>query len=173
MMKHALLFSIGVIAASAARALTVDEQVEMVAAHNKWRQEAGVPDVQWSPAIAATAQKWADTLKTRHACNMTHSATKGLGENLYRASAVWYSNGTTRLQQVTPAKVTDRWASEKQNYNYTSNACAAGQMCGHYTQVVWKTTTEIGCAKAVCGDNTQVWVCNYAPPGNWRGQRPF
>jgi len=145
----------------------------MVAAHNKWRHEVGVPDVKWSPAIAATAQRWADTLKSRQACTMTHSATKGLGENLFRAGALRYSNGSTKLQPVTPARVIDNWSGEKQHYDYASNSCAAGKMCGHYTQVVWRTTTEIGCAKALCGDNSQVWVCNYAPSGNWRGQKPY
>jgi pathogenesis-related protein 1 len=67
----------------------------------------------------------------------------------------------------------DAWGSEKKDYNRASNTCARGKMCGHYTQVVWRTTTDIGCARAVCSDQSQVWVCNYAPPGNWRGQRPF
>jgi pathogenesis-related protein 1 len=39
--------------------------------------------------------------------------------------------------------------------------------------VVWKNTTEVGCAMAVCPDFIQVWVCSYNPPGNVSGQKPF
>ena len=159
--------------ASTAHALTPPEQTEMVNAHNRWRQQVGVPDVQWSPPLAATAQKWADNLKHHQGCSPSHSPASGSGENLYWASPIRHSSGAVALQPVSAAKVTDAWGSEKQFYDHASNACAAGKMCGHYTQVVWKSTTEIGCAKAVCGDHSQVWVCQYTPPGNWRGQRPF
>ena len=45
-------------------------------------------------------------------------------------------------------------------------------MCGHYTQIVWKTTTEFGCAKSICEGNV-TWVCNYNPPSNWVGEKPY
>jgi pathogenesis-related protein 1 len=173
MQGTALGLVLAVIAINPAVALTPTEREDMVAAHNRWRREAGVPAVRWSPAIAASAQQWADHLQQTRNCNMTHSATRALGENLYWASPMRYSNGATRLQEVTPARVTDSWGNEKQDYDYASNTCARGRVCGHYTQVVWRITTDIGCAKAVCGDHSQVWVCNYAPPGNWRGQRPY
>jgi pathogenesis-related protein 1 len=157
----------------AAHALTPAEQNDMVAAHNRWRQEVGAPEVKWSAHLAATAQGWADKLQQNQGCKMTHSGTSGLGENLYWASPLSYSDGTKKTQAVNATRVTDAWGSEKKHYDYASNTCAGGKVCGHYTQVVWKTTTEIGCAKAVCGDHSQVWVCHYAPPGNWRGQRPY
>jgi pathogenesis-related protein 1 len=156
-----------------AYALTPAEQSEMVAAHNQWRQEAGVPELKWSASLATTAQGWANNLKQNQGCNMTHSNTRGIGENLYWASALMYSDGKRELQPVSATKVTESWGSEKQHYDYANNTCASGHVCGHYTQVVWKITTEVGCAKAVCGDHTQVWVCNYSPPGNWRGQKPY
>jgi pathogenesis-related protein 1 len=167
------LMAVSAFFASTADALTLPEQTDMVAAHNRWRQEAGVPEVRWSPPLAATAQKWADHLKQHQGCNPSHSAARGLGENLYWASPIRHFSGAAKPQAVTAATVTDSWGSEKQHYDHAGNTCAAGKMCGHYTQVVWRTTTEIGCAKAVCGDHSQVWVCNYTPPGNWRGQRPF
>lgn len=55
------------------------------------------------------------------------------------------------------------------------------KQCGHYTQIVWRNTTHVGCATKVCDKNSpfqgftrwQFWVCNYSPPGNFVGQRPY
>ena len=46
------------------------------------------------------------------------------------------------------------------------------QSCGHYTQVVWANTLSVGCGVAVCPTGTIV-VCNYAPPGNYVGEKPY
>jgi pathogenesis-related protein 1 len=156
-----------------AQALTPAEQSAMVAAHNQWRKADGVADVRWSDALAATSRQWADQLKDNNACRMKHSAAKGYGENLYWASARRWSDGRVELQNITPARVVNTWGEEKKDYDYAANTCAPGKQCGHYTQVVWKSTTEVGCARAVCADQSQVWVCQYTPPGNWRGQKPF
>lgn len=152
--------------------LNTAEESEMVAAHNKVRQAVGVPDVKWSDSLAATAQSWADTLKSK-GCKLEHSKRKGLGENIYWASPLRWSSGKTDVQQIAPAKVVQSWADESANYNYSTNSCAAGKVCGHYTQLVWKTTTEIGCGKAICTDKSQVWVCNYQPAGNILGRKPY
>jgi hypothetical protein len=49
--------------------------------------------------------------------------------------------------------------------------------CGHYTQVVWRTSTELGCGVASCktqdGWNQDIWICNYGPAGNIGGQKPY
>lgn len=153
--------------------LTSAQQADMVAAHNKWRDTVGRPALKWSSSLADTAQAWANSLKNDQACNMTHSRTPGLGENLFWASALMYSDGTTQLQAMNAAQVVDDWANERLNYRYNSNSCARGKVCGHYTQLVWKNTTEVGCGKAVCADNSQIWVCNYSPAGNYIGEKPY
>jgi len=158
--------------AMAAQALTPEEQGAMVNAHNHWRRAAGVPDLRWSAPLADTAQRWADQLQ-QQGCRPSHSGTRRLGENLYWASPRYHSGGATQVQHVRAGDVVNAWASEQRDYDHASNTCARGKICGHYTQVVWNSTTDIGCAKAVCTDRSQVWVCNYAPPGNWRGQRPY
>ena len=76
-----------------------------------------------------------------------------------------------------PSKVVDEWGSETQYYDYGSNTCQAGQQCGHYTQVIWRSTQQVGCGSAVCnrgdGWEAEIWVCQCLPPGNYQGQRPY
>lgn len=148
---------------------------EMVAAHNRWRKTVGVPPLVYSQDLAASAQAWADHLKQDNRCRMQHSQPdRRYGENLFWASALEWSNGKRDLQMIGPDAVVDDWAGERANYDYKNNRCARGKMCGHYTQLVWRTSTTVGCAVAVCEDTReQVWVCQYQPPGNWAGKRPY
>merc|ERR1711970_1279230 len=47
-------------------------------------------------------------------------------------------------------------------------------MIGHYTAIVWAGTTHVGCGKARCpGDGGDIITCNYFPPGNYEGERPY
>jgi len=164
-----------VLASPPARAADFDP-VAFVTAHNKWRADVGVTEkLSYSPGLAQAAQAWADSLKRTHHCQMRHSNLDGrYGENLYWASAMQWSDGRKEWQRVTPEQVVVSWASEKAHYDYDSNSCAPEQVCGHYTQVVWRTTRAVGCAMAACEDNKeQVWVCQYEPAGNWVGERPY
>ena len=141
---------------------------EMVAAHNRWRAQVGVGGVTYSAALAASAQAWAEHLRDSNQCKLQHSSSR-YGENLYWASA--WSNGTK--QDVPDKDVVDSWGSEKRDYNYQDNSCVPGQVCGHYTQVVWANTKAIGCGVAICSNNAQIWACQYEPAGNWVGQKPY
>lgn len=147
--------------------LDTAQQTEMVAPHNRWRKEIGVPAVSWSADLASKAQAWANHLKETRGCNQMHSGSAGVGENLYWASPKRWSSGKTEEQSISPADVVDSWAQERKDYTYRTNSCATGKVCGHYTQVVWRITTEVGCGKAVCSDKSQVWVCNYKPAGKF------
>jgi uncharacterized protein YkwD len=131
---------------------------EMLASHNQVRAQVGVGPVTWSPSLAAYAQQWADRLAVSNL--FEHRTENRYGENLY-----W---GQGRA--ASPRDVVSSWASEVKNYNYNANSCRG--VCGHYTQLVWKKTTEIGCAVAKVRDQ-EYWVCNYNPPGNYIGQKPY
>lgn len=168
-----LVITLSAFALNTAYACDATQQTEMVTAHNKYRSIVGAPALTWSATLATTAQAHADKLKATQGCNPAHSHAAGLGENLFWASAISYSNGPSKLQEITPTQVTDSWGREKDDYSYATNTCAPGKVCGHYTQVIWKATTEIGCGNAVCSDNTQIWVCNYSPPGNYVGQKTY
>lgn len=152
------------------------DSAAIIAAHNKWRTKVGVTaKLTYSPALAVKAQIWADNLNHTNDCKMRHSEPDGqYGENLYWASALNWSDGRRELQDVSPEKVVDSWGSEKADYDYANNRCAPGKKCGHYTQMVWRTTTTVGCARAVCEDtHEQIWVCQYQPAGNWVGRKPY
>ncbi|MBP0019604.1 MAG: pathogenesis-related family 1 protein [Cyanobacteria bacterium SBLK] len=133
---------------------------QMVNAHNKWRDTVNVPHLQWSPALANYAQEWANKLLREN--KFEHRQNLPYGENLASASG----------QQLSPERVVDMWGNEVQDYNYNNNSCRPGKMCGHYTQVVWDSTREVGCAVAR-NNRREVWVCNYNPPGNIIGRKPY
>lgn len=150
----------------------------MLETHNQVRAAVSVNPLTWSSSMSSYAQEWATHLANNNNCQMQHRSAAGantlsVGENLYWASPVTWSDGRTEVQSVTPAQVANAWASEKPDYDYASNTCAAGKICGHYTQMVWNTTLEVGCGMAFCPDKGQIWVCNYNPPGNWVGQKPY
>jgi KaiC/GvpD/RAD55 family RecA-like ATPase len=75
-----------------------------------------------------------------------------------------------RLRTEDQAQVVSSWSAEGNNYNSEENSCSS--VCGHYTQIVWRDSKEVGCGSARNG-NRQVWVCEYNPPGNFVGQRPY
>jgi len=170
-----IIIAAAILSALSAQADEIDSAA-ITAEHNKWRAEAGVAEkLRYSPALAKSAQAWANQLKQTHHCQMVHSSAHGrYGENIYWSSALIWSNGKTELRNVAPKELVDDWASERADYDYARNECTSSTTCGHYTQMVWRSTTELGCAVAVCNDtHEQVWVCHYQPAGNISGERPY
>ncbi len=121
-----------------------------------------MPPLMWSSTVAAAAQAWSDN------CMFAHGGMGNYGQNIY-ASA-----GSTAADAV----VAD-WVAEKANYDYASNTCSG--TCGHYTQVVWAASLNLGCGVTNCTQNSpfqgfpswQMWVCDYDPAGNFNGERPY
>jgi len=121
----------------------------------------------WSEDAAQVAQAWANN------CVYQHNSGRGnRGENIA---------ANTPSGSWGPANVVAAWAGEASDYDYASNTCASGKECGHYTQIVWRDTQRVGCAMATCMKNSpfgngqpwDFWVCDYEPPGNFVGQRPY
>ncbi|WP_257387632.1 CAP domain-containing protein [Tahibacter caeni] len=132
---------------------------------------AAVPSLgllRWDAAIATFAQNYANN------CQYAHNPSAPYGENLY-AGAV-SSGFPTNVE----AAAATGWANEAASYNYAANSCSG--VCGHYTQMVWRTTAAVGCGLRQCTTNSPFqppftnWtlvVCNYSPAGNVIGQRPY
>jgi len=143
-------------------------------AHNRIRAKHHVPPLKWSDKLAKYSQQWANQMGRGSSCKMYHRpGTPPYGENLYRSTAIVWSNGRREVSPVTIKNVVKAWTDEERWYNYNRNSCQSGQQCGHYTQAVWKKTTEVGCAIKVCNDRSQTWVCSYNPAGNYTGVRPY
>ncbi len=143
-------------------------------AHNRVRIRHGLQPLKWSNKLASYSEQWANHLGASGRCKMIHRpGTPPYGENLYWASPLSWSTGKTSVQDVSIQEVVKTWADEEKWYDYTSNRCEPGKQCGHYTQIVWQDTSEVGCALKVCADKSQSWVCSYNPAGNYVGQRPY
>jgi hypothetical protein len=133
---------------------------DLVAAHNLIRSKVGVPPLAWSDNLAQVAQKWANKLIVAGA--FQHSPETRYGENLFRITG----DGATS----NPFDVVNAWGGESDFYRYDTNTCHGE--CGHYTQIVWRDTKQVGCAVAR-DPRHEVWVCEYAPFGNVIGERPY
>ncbi|ONK64376.1 uncharacterized protein A4U43_C07F25160 [Asparagus officinalis] len=133
---------------------------DYVDAHNAARAAVNVGPVHWNETLAAYAQNYAS--QRIGDCQLVHSGGP-YGENIF-----W---GLGR--EFTAADAVNAWVDEKKYYDYSSNTCASGQVCGHYTQVVWAKSTSIGCARVKCNSGAIFIVCEYYPPGNIVGQRPY
>ncbi|KAM4835438.1 peptidase inhibitor 16 isoform 1-T1 [Thomomys bottae] len=151
-------------------ALRKDEKLALVELHNRYRAQVTPPasnmlQMRWDEELAAFAKAYAEK------CVWGHNKERGRrGENLF---------GITDEGMDVPLAV-EEWHQERQHYNLSAGACEEGQVCGHYTQVVWSKTERIGCGSHFCetlqgveDTNIHLLVCNYEPPGNVKGQRPY
>lgn len=148
--------------AFAQNGLNASQIKEMVESHNSWRAKLGIAGVQWSDEVASYAQEWAQKLASQ-GCNLRHRQNGKYGENIFWAMGM----------KITPSSVVDDWASERKDFNHNTQECNTGNGCGHYTQVIWAKTTQIGCGMARCKDGAEIWVCNYNPAGNYMGEKPY
>lgn len=139
---------------------------QLLAAHNRYRAEVGVSPLVWSETLANHAQDWADHLAATDGNTLQHSQNSGEGENLWLGPSDYFSH----------TDMVDSWGDEKQYFRYGAfpDVSATGNWAdvGHYTQLIWKDTTEVGCGLAEAERNT-ILVCRYNPPGNYIGQSAY
>jgi len=138
--------------------LTAAQQATFLSLHNQIRSQHGAVALTWSDTLANAGKGWADK------CVFEHSGGQlgAFGENL--------AAGTGSSYDVTAAMKS--WTDEISQYD------AGNPVPSHYTQVVWKGTTQVGCglAPACAGifDSSfgpaKYFVCEYQPQGNIIGQ---
>nr|AWV55781.1 pathogenesis-related protein PR1-RK isoform 5 [Triticum urartu] len=128
---------------------------------NAARAGVGVGMLSWDSTVAAYAEGYAE--KRKGDCRKVSSGGP-YGENIFQG-------GTGISWTVSDALFS--WLGEKQKYDCASNACKEGQACGEYTQLVWANSTRVGCASVTCEGGGTFITCNYDPPGNIAGERPY
>lgn len=100
----------------------------MLRAHNSVRSHLRLRPLVWSDKVAELAQQWAETLLARD--QFLHRPKSVYGENLFEI----------RGARASPGRVVAEWASEDRDYDYAANRCK--NVCGHFTQIVWRDTKQ-------------------------------
>jgi|GEM_PF-1693107 len=134
-------------------------------------------DMTWDDSLAESAQQYANQCVWEHSSNRIN-----VGENLY-------VEGSSSASHVTPiSQAVESWASEFSLYDFNSATCQPGEMCGHYTQIVWQESLLVGCAVTKCNPmldsngnllfstdfpTANFIVCHYGPSGNLVGLPPY
>ncbi|KAJ3089251.1 hypothetical protein HK102_006835 [Quaeritorhiza haematococci] len=147
---------------------------EALAAHNQYRSSKGVPALSWSADLASGAQAYASQLASTGTFQHSQDAGLKVGENLFKS---WSSGefGGGRGGGNAGVEAVEAWASERNEYETAGEppVCSGGVgTVGHWTQMIWRDTREVGCGVGESGGTTVV-VCRYSPPGNRCGQKPF
>ena len=168
MNKFLILFLISIVSCSNLRKLLDFNTfyTELVNRHNTLRSKHGAQALTKLKALADLAQVTANNCRDQQ--TLIHSSdyynNQPVGQNLYM------SGGSA----PTGTSVSNSWYSENVNYNYnTGKPKQTGQVIGHFTQLVWKNSKQIGCALATgpWGSYDGYFVCcNYFPAGNYNNQ---
>ena len=122
----------------------------------KWSTRQGTNDLGQGENIAG----WT------HGCGLSFSGPLGTQPNFPLEYTKGVCPGDTLRTMV------ESWVNEKTNWHCGVLTQENWYPTGHYTQVVWRDTKEVGCGIAT-GSNTDYLVCRYSPGGNVIGQKPY
>ncbi|XP_063078318.1 cysteine-rich venom protein-like [Engraulis encrasicolus] len=137
-------------------------QQDIVNKHNELRRSvtptaSNMLRMSWNSETAANALKWANSCAEHHSTpDERQISTGACGENLF------YSSAPLSWDAVLQA-----WFNEDANYQYGTGPIGTATV-GHYTQLVWYRSIEVGCAVANCPHMgfKYFYVCQYCPAGN-------
>ncbi|MEE6499992.1 hypothetical protein FKM82_003662 [Ascaphus truei] len=164
------------------RAISRSDKEDILQLHNKLRGQvhpsaSNMEYMTWDEELERSSEVWAQECIWEHG---PASLIMSIGQNL---AVHW---GRYR----SPAFHVQSWYDEVKDYTYPyPHECnpwcperCSGPMCTHYTQIVWATSTKVGCAVNMCKrmnvwgeiwENAVYLVCNYSPKGNWIGEAPY
>ncbi|WP_247711808.1 CAP domain-containing protein [Qipengyuania qiaonensis] len=135
--------------------------------HNNERMRLSLEPLKWNVHLEQEAKQWAEVLSRRGSLQHADRATRnGTGENLWMGTA-----GNWPVERMV-----GMFIDEKKHYRHASfpdiSRTGSWSDVGHYTQVIWRDTKEVGCAVATARGN-DVLVCRYWPAGNIWGQKAY
>jgi uncharacterized protein YkwD len=135
-------------------------QQSALKAHNKYRAKHHVGELKLSKELCDIAQKYAE--KMARTSVFAHSDGKfngkNMGENLFACYGM----------KITGKMMTDDWYNEVSQYDFNNPGFSDG--AGHFTQLVWKGSREVGFGYAQASDGYYYGVANYYPAGNYLGE---
>lgn len=141
---------------------------EMVQAHNDARAQHGLDPLAWSQALARDAAVYAQELAASGRFEHSrHDTRSRQGENLWRGTRNAY-----RYDEMA-----EGWTEEERHFvrgaaiPHVSRTGNVGDV-GHYTQIIWRGTQQVGCAVAASRHHDYL-VCRYWPAGNILGRDPL
>ena len=137
--------------------------------HNKIRAAVKVDTLTWSPRLAKYAQQWAQHLAEDKRCNMIHSDCSDEYGNIFGENLFWGSDASA-FNSLDASK---SWYEEKSNYSYERVGESRQKDVGHYTQMVWRNTREVGVGIGYCKSGGIIIVASYFPAGNYVGEYPY
>ncbi|XP_010003188.1 PREDICTED: cysteine-rich secretory protein 2 [Chaetura pelagica] len=142
--------------------LREDQQKLIVDTHNAFRRAvkpaaSNMMKMEWSPSAAKNAQNWANQCTLRHSPANLRTTNVRCGENLFMSSG---PSPWSHAMQV--------WHNEVKDFEYGTGEKTPRAVIGHYTQMVWHSSHEIGCGVALCPNSRYkyFYVCHYCPQGN-------
>jgi hypothetical protein len=130
--------------------------------HNQLRADVKAQPLRWNPVLADHAQDYARIMADGG--QMVHSPRQG--RELERENLALSPRGVT-----VPLELVRVWGNERRFFRpgIFPNVCSGEwSQCAHYTQMIWPTTTDIGCG-FYSGRRYDALVCRYSPPGNRDG----
>ena len=137
---------------------------ELLLHHNVERKRLGKPPLSWSSKLAADAKRWADRLARSDRLEHSSQAERGgAGENLWMGHAGYYSAG-----DMIGGFIDERRHFKPGTFPHISRT-GNWRDVGHYSQIIWRETQQVGCAVAK-GRTNDFLVCRYWPAGNTYGK---
>lgn len=139
----------------------------LLAAHNAERGRLGIKPLVWSAKLAAHAKKWSQALAVSDMMEHSAAAADGSeGENL------WFGSKDDYSPEEMIGHFIDEKAMFKRGVFPDVTTTARWEDVGHYTQLIWKDTREVGCA-ITSNQRRDVLVCRYTPMGNVVGEKAY
>ncbi|ATY63849.1 Allergen V5 Tpx-1-related [Cordyceps militaris] len=150
-------------------------QDTVVKYHNAYRKDHSAGELAWDATLAGYAKATAEK------CHFAHDMTQGGGNYGQNLASYGASNNLGTDAAAAGKAIGEQWyGQEVGNYNFYGQADpppgADFNSFGHFSQLVWKDSQKVGCYTATCGAGTVLslqsmfTVCNYGPPGNFKGR---